>query len=117
MRFTAFGLGINWALVIYFWALYVFPPRDLLAHVQWFMVGLIESWGIAASMACNLITQDRSFLEITAAVVSGQSDYACGRDVGQWFEFTPLIIQIAIMAWLVHRFAQARRKAANAEFN
>ncbi len=116
LRFTAFALGVNWALIVYFWALFVFPPRDLLAYVQWFCVGLIESWGLIASMACNLITMDKSFTDIAAAIMAGESDYACGRDVGQWFEFTPLIIQLAIMAWLVHRFAQARRQA-DVEFN
>ena len=117
MRFTSWGLGINWALVIYFWALYLFPPQDLLAKVQWFCVGLIESWGLVASMACNLLTMDRSFAEITAAVMAGESDYACGRDVGQWFEFTPLLIQIMVMAWLVHRFTQTRRKLEQENFN
>lgn len=117
LRFTAYGIGINWALIVYFWALYFFPPRDPLARVQWFSVGMLESWGLGASMICNLITQDESFAEITAAVVSGQSDYACGRELGDWFEFGPLIIMLMVMAWLVHRFAQARRKTADAEFN
>ena len=95
MRFTAWGLGINWALGIYFWALYLFPPQDPLAKVQWFCVGLIESWGLVFSMACNLLTMDKSFAEITAAV----------------------LIIILVMLWLVHRFTQARRKLNEQNLN
>ena len=114
--FKLFNAGINAALVIYLIALFIFifdPPsaNDLTARLLWMIVLVAEAWGlIFNNIGCNLILEDASREEVAESWGTTASKYVCGREVGEWFEYAPLAVELGAIAWIIHRYSEARRK-------
>lgn len=114
--YKIFNAGVNGALVVYLAALFyvcVDPPdrMDLPATLLWLIVLIAESWGLLFNnIGCNLILETETFAEISKGWGVTEPRYVCEREVGIWFEWAPLLVEIGLIAWLVHRFAQARRQ-------
>lgn len=113
--FKLFNAGINGALVVYLGALIYFLYRpaaldDLAARLLWGCVGIAELWGLVFNnIGCNLVLETESRAEVAETWGTEASKYVCGREVGEWFEFTPLIVEMAFMWWIVDHWARARR--------
>ena len=112
LRFNAFNLGVNWQMVVYLSIAVAFALRygDLTTKLLAGAVWIGETFGVALSSYCNLISEDsRTFEEIEAKVATGASDYACGRVVSHFFEFLPVIVELMVMALIVYVFVPRRR--------
>ncbi|MGI9489163.1 MAG: hypothetical protein ACR2RF_25410 [Geminicoccaceae bacterium] len=112
--YKLFNAGINGSLVVYLGALFYFlldPPRidDLLTRLLWGCVLIAELWGLVfQNIGCNLIAETATRAEIAETWGIGGSKYVCGREIGEWFEFTPLLVEIGFMAWIIHRWVWVR---------
>lgn len=121
--YKIFNAGVNGALVVYLAALFYFvldPPHpdDLAAKLLWLVVVVAEIWGLLVNnIGCNLILETATFAEVSAAWGVTEPRYVCERELGIWIEWTPLLLEIGLIAWLVHRFTQTRRKLNEEEFN
>ena len=113
--FKLFNAGINGALAVYLVVLFYFifdPPSadDLAARLLWMVVVVAEVWGlIFNNIGCNLILETKSREEIAETWGNTASKYVCGREIGEWFEFVPLAVEIGIFAWIINRFSKSQR--------
>lgn len=114
--YKLFNAGVNGALVVYLIALFYFlldPPRidDLLPRLLWMIVLVAELWGLVFSnIGCNLILETASRAEVAEVWGTTASKYVCGREIGEWFEFMPLLVEIGFMAWIVQRWHHVREQ-------
>lgn len=114
--FKVFNAGINGALVVYLCVLFYFvldPPAadDLAARLLWMVVLVAEAWGLVFNnIGCNLILETESREEVAKTWGTTASKYVCGREVGEWFEYVPLGIEIGIFTWIIYRHSEAKEK-------
>ena len=119
MAYKVFNVGVNGALVVYlavlFWFLLDRPAADdLPAKTLWVVVLVAETWSLAFNnIGCNLVLETATRAEIAEVWGTTASKYVCGREIGEWFEFAPLAIEIAIMYWLIARYGQAKDSLRN----
>ena len=117
--FKLFNAGINLALVMYLGALFYFlfhplNPNDLAAKLLWMIVLIAEAWSVVFNnIGCNLVLETATREELRATWGISASRYVCGREIGEWFEFMPLVLEIGLMAWIIHRYVQVNGKARN----
>ena len=116
LAYKIFNAGINGQLAIYTTVAFYFvldaPARDdLAAKMLWMIVLVAEAWGLAFNnIGCNLVLETATFAELSAAWGVTEAKSVCEREVGAWLEWLPLLLELGLMAWLIQRFGQAKRK-------
>ena len=111
--YKVFNAGINGALVAYFAAFiyfifYPMDPDDLPAKCLWGSVFIAEAWGlIFNNIGCNLILETAPATEVAKTWGQEASKYVCGREIGEWFEWTPLVAELIYMSIIVNAWTVA----------
>lgn len=112
--YKVFNAGINGSMVVYLGVLFYFlfdrpAEDDLAAKLLWGCVLIAETFSLAVNnIFCNLVLEMATRSEIAETWGTSASRYVCGREVGEWLEYVPLLIEFGIMAWLVQRWVRAQ---------
>lgn len=121
--YKIFNAGINGSMVMYLAVLFYFlldPPRvdDLPVRLLWSCVLIAEAFSLAVNnITCNLVLEAATRAEIAETWGTSASRYVCGREVGEWLEWMPLVIELGFMAWLVQRYKHVKRRLSELKDN